>query len=309
MADAPKMSGWRERIAEVRPARSLALFAAGTVLGLGIAAYGLFNAAGTRIAGVPPEDIALVNGRHILRSDFITQIQIETSLPYEQTTAAQRQKVLNDMINEELLVQRGLEVDLAASDPDVRQAMVTGVQLQVDADILAAQPADDVLMRYWTEHMDKYAGEGILAMRDFVIRPTDELSQEQVVAKANAAAAAFRKGGETDDIAATYGLMDSGKLERGDLFEFAVKLKLEPALYQTVAKLEAHQASDAIVEAGIVHVLMMEKHVRPAKRSFAEVRDAVMQDYKRQEQTRVEQANLQYLKGKADIQIAPEFKP
>jgi hypothetical protein len=296
-------------MAEVRPARSLAVFAAGTVLGLGIAAYGLFNAAGTRIAGVPPEDIALVNGRHILRSDFITQIQIETSLPYEQTTAAQRQKVLSDMINEELLVQRGLEVDLAASDPDVRQAMVTGVQLQVDADILAAQPADDVLMRYWTEHMDKYAGEGILAMRDFVLRPTDEISQEQAVAKANAAAVAFRKGGATDDIAATFGLMDSGKLERGDLFDFAVKLKLEPVLYQVVAKLDAHEASDAMVEAGVVHVLMMEKHMRPAKRGFAEVRDAVMQDYKREEQTRVEQANLQYLKGKADIQIAPEFKP
>ena len=72
--------------------------------------------------------------------------------------------------------------------------------------------------------------------------------------------------------------MDSGKLERGDLFDFAVKLKLEPVLYQVVAKLDAHQASDAMVEAGVVHVLMMEKHMRPAKRGFAEVRDAVMQD-------------------------------
>jgi hypothetical protein len=53
---------------------------------------------------------------------------------------------------------------------------------------------------------------------------------------------------------------------------------------------------------------MMEKHDRPAKRTFANVRDAVMQDFKRDEQTRVEQANLQYLKSKADIQLAPEFR-
>ena len=295
-------------MAEVHPGRSLALFALGTALGLGIAAYGLFNAPGTRIVGVPAEDVALINGRHILRSDFITQTQLETSLPFAQTTTAQRRKVLNDMINEEILVQRGLEVDLAASDPDVRMAMVTGVQLQVDADVLALEPSDDVLQKYYAEHIDKYSGEGILALRDFVIRPSDDLPQSEAMAKAKQAADAFRKGDATDNIAATFGLMDSGKIDRGDTFDFAVKIKLEPALYQAATKLEAHQSSDPIVVGGIIHLVMMEKHDRPAKRTFANVRDAVMQDYKRDEQTRVEQANLQYLKSKADIQLAPEFR-
>jgi hypothetical protein len=308
MADAPKKSAFWDRMAEVHPGRSLTLFALGTALGLGVAAYGLFNAPGTRIAGVPAEDVALINGRHILRSDFITQTQLETSLPFAQTTAAQRRKVLNDMINEEILVQRGLEVDLAASDPDVRMAMVTGVQLQVDADILALEPSDEVLQKYYAEHIDKYSGEGILALRDFVIRPGEDLPQSEAMAKAKQAADAFRKGDATDNIAATYGLMDSGKIDRGDTFDFAMKIKLEPTLYQAATKLEAHQSSDPIVVGGIIHVVMMEKHDRPAKRTFANVRDAVMQDFKRDEQTRVEQANLQYLKSKADIQLAPEFR-
>ena len=308
MADAPKKSAFWDRMAEVHPGRSLALFALGTALGLGIAGYGLFNAPGTRIAGVPPEDVALINGRHILRSDFITQTQLETSLPFAQTTAAQRRKVLNDMINEEILVQRGLEVDLAASDPDVRMAMVTGVQLQVDADILALEPSDEVLQKYYAEHINKYSGEAILALRDFVIRPSEDVPQAEAMTKAKQAAEAFRKGGATDNIAATFGLMDSGKIDRGDTFDFAVKIKLEPALYQAATKLEAHQSSDPIVVGGLIHVVMMEKYDRPAKRTFANVRDAVMQDFKRDEQTRVEQANLQYLKSKADIQLAPEFR-
>src|SRR5882672_959826 len=98
------------RMAETHPVRSLVLFAAGTALGLGIAAYGLFSVPGTRIVGVPAEDVALVNGRHILRSDFITQIQVETSKPFEATTKEERLKVLQEMVDEELLVQRGLEV-------------------------------------------------------------------------------------------------------------------------------------------------------------------------------------------------------
>jgi hypothetical protein len=34
----------------------------------------------------------------------------------------------------------------------------------------------------------------------------------------------------------------------------------------------------------------------------------VLQDFKKDEQTRVENANLTYLKSKADVQLAPEFR-
>jgi len=307
MAD-EKASLWAW-MAETNPKRSLILFAAGTAVGLGIAAYGLFTAEGTRMIGVPPQDVATINGRHILRSDFIAQIQVETALPFEQTTPAQRQKVLNDMVNEELLVQRGLEVDLAASDPDVRQAMAAGVQLQASADVLAQQPVEEELRKYYAEHLSEYAGEGIMAMRDLVIRPTDELSEMQAVEKASAAADKFRHGDTPDNIAATLRFADSGLIERGDLFDFAVKIKLPAPLFAAAIELKPHDASAPIVEAGAVHVLMMEKRMAPQQRSFAEARDAVLQDFKRGAQTRVEQANLRYLKGRADIQIAPDFTP
>jgi len=296
-----------DRMSRVNPRRSLILFAVGALLGLGVAGFGLFTAAGTKVSGVPAEDVAMINGRHILRSDFVTQAQIETALPFDQTSKEQRLKVLNEMIDEELLVQRGLEVDLAASDPDVRMAEVNGVQLQVDADVLASQPSDQQLLAYYNAHKDKYAGEGIMALRDLVIR-SDDNAPDEALAKAKQAAEAFRKGGESDNIAATYDLKDSGKIERGDLFDFAVRIKLSPELYAAAQKLSAHQASDPIKEGTDIHVLLMEKHEAPPARSFAEARDAALQDYKKDEQTRVENANLRYLKGKADIQLAPEFR-
>jgi parvulin-like peptidyl-prolyl isomerase len=297
-----------ESIAEVNPRRSLGLYAIGATLGLVIAGFGLFTAAGTKISGVPPEDVAMINGRHILRSDFITQTQIETAMPFDKTTKAQRMKVLGEMIDEELLVQRGLEVDLAASDPDVRMAEVNGVQLQVDADVLAQQPSDEVLLTYYNAHKDKYAAEGIMALRDLVIKPDDNTTAEQAREKAIKAAEAYRKGSDADNVAATYSLKDSGKLDRGDTFDFAVRIKLSPALFAAAQKLSNHQASDPIDEGGEFHVLLMDKRQAPPERSFAEARDAVLQDYKKDEQTRVENANLAYLKSKADIQLAPEFR-
>ena len=293
---------------QVNPRRSLILFAAGAILGLVIAGIGLFTAAGTKVSGIPAEDVALINGRHILRSDFIAQTQIETALPFDQTTKEQRLKVLNEMVDEEILVQRGLEVDLAASDPDVRAAEVTGVQLQVDADVLAQQPSGEQLQAYYTAHKDKYAAEGIMALRDLIIHPDESRSADQAMAKAKEAAEAFRKGRDSDDIAATFGLKDSGKLDRGDLFDFAVKIKLTPALYAAAEQLSTRQASEPFVEAGNIHLILMEKHDAGSVRNFAEARDAVMQDYKKEEQTRVESANLKYLKGKVDIQLAPEYR-
>ncbi|MEI9965064.1 MAG: SurA N-terminal domain-containing protein [Caulobacteraceae bacterium] len=142
------------------PRRSLLFYATGATIGLALAGFALFTAKGTSVRTFPPEDVATVNGRHILRSDFIAQIQVESGQPFAQTTLAQREKVLQEMIDEELLVQRGLEVDLAASDPDVRQAMVAGVNLQVDADVLAQQPTQQQLYAYYNQHIDKYSSDG-----------------------------------------------------------------------------------------------------------------------------------------------------
>ena len=304
----PKPTFWA-RMAETHPTRSLMMFAAGTAFGLAVAAYGLFSAAGTRVIGVPAEDVALVNGRHILRSDFITQTALEASIPFEQTTKEQRQKVLEEMVNEELLVQRGLEVDLAASDPDVRAYMVAGVQLQVDADVLAQQPTDEELSKYFEAHKDKYTGDGIMALRDFIVSHAAGDTKDKLLGKVKQAADAFRKGKESDDIAATFGLADSGKIDRGDLFDFAAKIKLFPAVFAAADKLKARQASDPIEDMdGNIHVVLMEKRTVSSVNTFEDARDAVMQDFKREEQTRVENANLSYLKSKADIQLAPEFR-
>jgi parvulin-like peptidyl-prolyl isomerase len=308
MKDPKARSDFWTRMAEVHPRRSLTLFACGTALGLGIAAYGLFTAAGTRTYGVPAEDVALVNGRHILRSDFVAQTELETTKTFDQTTKEERLKVLNEMIAEELLVQRGLEMDLAASDAEVRAAQVGGVQAQVDADVLAQQPSDEQLRSYFDAHRDKYAAEGIMALRDFVIQPDETVSADEAMTKAKEAAEAFRKGRDSEDVLATFGLKDSGRIDRGDLFDFAVRVKLSPALYGAAAKLATHQASEPIMEAGAVHVLMMEKRQAPPSKTFEETRDAVLQDFRKDEQTRVEDGNLKYLLNKADVQLAPEFR-
>jgi parvulin-like peptidyl-prolyl isomerase len=296
----------RFKILKVGPRRSLIIYACGALLGLGLAGFSLFTAKGTSVRSFPPEDVATVNGRHILRSDFRTQTQVEAGVPFEQTTQAQRVKVLNEMIDEEVVVQRGLEIDLAASDPDVRAAMVAGVDLQVDADVIAQQPTQAELWAYYQKHIDKYSSDGVMRIRDLVMPIGDK--PDEAMAKAKQASDALSQGGSIDQIAAQYGLKDSGRIDQDDNFDFAVKAKLGQDIYGAVAGLMPGQASAPVKQQDGIHVVLMLKRIASVKLDFAKAQDNVWQDFKKERRETMERANLKYLRSRADIVLAPEYR-
>ena len=82
-------------------------------------------------------------------------------------TREQRQKVLNDMIREELFVQRGKELDLASVDPEVLSALVNAVELEISENAITAQPSEGCLAwNFYAQHPERYVSEGIMNVRD-----------------------------------------------------------------------------------------------------------------------------------------------
>jgi parvulin-like peptidyl-prolyl isomerase len=293
--------------------RSMVLLASGALIGLVIAGYGLFTAKGTRSRGVPPEAIALVNQRPILRSDFMTQTQTQYTLPFAQSTPAQRQKVLQDMINEELMMQRGLEIDLPSYDPDVRNALVAGVELEVTADVIAQQPTPEELRAYYDKHQDKYSTEGVMQLRDLLVRIDAARPLAAARATAATAIAALRKGEGLDAVITQYGLADSGRfmdaghVDTGDIFQFATRAKVDDATYNAMLPLKDGEVSEPIEEGDGVHLVVMIKHRFPVAQTFEEATNRVWTDVKKEAQAKVNAANIAYLRSRADIIVAPEY--
>jgi parvulin-like peptidyl-prolyl isomerase len=285
--------------------RSMALFASGAIIGLLIAGYGLFTARGTRSHGVPAEAVALVNQRPILRSDFMTQTQSQFALPFGETTTAQRQQTLEAMIDEELMMQRGLEIDLPSYDPDVRNALVAGVELEVTADVLARQPTDEELQQYYQQHQDRYASEGVMQLRDLLAPDED---------RAALAAEALRHDRPLEAVIRQYGLVDSrrfldaGHIDTGDIFQFAVRAKLDEVLYAAAAPLRSGEVSAPVTRGDGVHLIVMLKHRFPVPQTFEEASNRVWSDLKQDAQAKVRAANLAYLRSRAEILIAPEYR-
>jgi parvulin-like peptidyl-prolyl isomerase len=294
--------------------RSMALLALGALLGLAIAGYGLFTAKGTRSRSVPPEDLALVNNRPILRSDFMTQVQTEFATPFAESLPEQRAKVLKDMVAEELQVQRGLEIDLPSFDPDVRNALVAGVQLEVTADVMAQQPTDQELRAYYEAHKDRYVGEGVLRMRDLVAGSGAAATPTQAMSNAQQAVTALRAGMPVEQAMQRYRLEDSGALmaaghvDTGEIFEFAARAKLAREIYAAVATLQGGQVSEPIRQSDGVHVVVMLEHRMSVREDFATAADRVWTDYKNEAQARVREANVHYLRSRADILLSPEAR-
>jgi hypothetical protein len=289
------------------------LMGSGALIGLLIAGYGLFTAKGTRSRGVPPEAVALVNGRPVLRSDFMTQAQAQFTLPFAQTSVAQRRKTLDDMIDEELMMQRGLEIDLPSYDPDVRNALVAGVELEVSADALAQQPTQQELQQYYEAHKDRYSSEGIMQLRDLVVRNDGGHPGGAARAVAGAAVAALRHGQALDTIISQYGLVDSGRfmdaghVDTGNIFQFAVRAKLDDALFNAALALKDGEISDPVEEPDGVHLIAMVRHEAPVAQAFEDAQNKVFADFKKEAQDKVLQANLKYLHSRADITLSAEF--
>jgi hypothetical protein len=291
-------------VSKVSVRRSMVLLASGAIIGLAIAGYGLFTAKGTRSHTVPPEAVAMVNQRQILRSDFMTQAQAQFAVPFSQISMAQRQQTLEAMIDEELMMQRGLEIDLPSYDPDVRNALVAGVELEVTADVLAQQPTPDQLRAYYEQHKDRYSSEGVMQLRDLVATARDS---------AASAAEELRHGRPLEAVIRQYGLKDSGRLmdaghvDTGDIFQFAVRAKLDDALYQAAVPLKSGEVSDPVTRSDGVHLIVMIQHRLPVPQTFEQASDRVWSDLKKEAQAKVQAANLAYLRSRADIMIAPEY--
>jgi hypothetical protein len=266
------------------------------VLGLLIAGYGLFTAQGTRIAGVSPENAATVNGIPILRADLIQQVFSLYSVSFAQATPAQKHKALDDMIREELHVQRGVEMGLPNDDIDVRAALVGASDAQVAQDTLTEQPTEQDLRAWYAAHPDTYSNDGLMTLHEWIYSGTADGAAKAV--------AGLRAGASP----AALGLKTSGRVDDGEEFYFAARIHLGPALFATARKMRGGEVSAPFKTGDGFHILQMISNTPPVPTPYEKARDAVLRDFQAEKVKRLQAANDRFLYKRAEIKIASDLK-
>jgi hypothetical protein len=279
--------------------------ACGAIIGLVLAGHALFTARGTSTLIVPPEDVALINQQPVSRSDYLLQLQTLYGVDLRHATAAERRKVLDDMIREELFVQRGKELDVASADPEVRAAMVNSVEMEIAADAITAQPTEPQLRAYYASHKARYASQGIMTLHDYIFPPGESKGTSEAAAALEAAAGTSTV--PTAEFTAPWHGSDSGKVN-GEEFYFAARIHLGIPLFEVARNLSNNGVSPPILQGGEIHVLYMIKNEKPVDLDFPTARDRVLSDYRNDAIGHLRVGDEAFLRKRANVLIADDLR-
>ena len=273
--------------------RSFVLAAVGAVAGLVLAGYALFTAKGTSTLMVPADAVATVNDQPVARSDYLASLQALYTVTPAEASALQRHRVLDDLIREELFVQRARELDVAAFDPEVRAAMIRSVEDGVAADAITHVTTEAELRAYYDAKRDRYANEGTMTLRDLVFPPD----------RAEAAADALGRGHDADEVLVQFSGRDT-QLVKGEEFYFAARIHLGDQMFLAARNLADGGVAGPMVAAGATHVLFMIKNHVPLPFSFDEARARVQSDFTQDAIKRALAKQEDFLRKRANVRIA-----
>jgi hypothetical protein len=294
----PVPSDPAERPTQAAVRRTLLMASAGAIAGLAIAGFGLFTAKGTSTLMVPAEDVALVNQQPVSRVDYIALLQTLYSTDLAHATAAQKQRVLNDMIQEELQVQRGAELDVAAVDPQVRTAIVASVEEQAAMPAYTDKASEQKLRAFFEAHREKYSSEGVISLHDLLFAD---------IATAGEAATALRTGQAMATVLAKFKGRDTDNGKDED-FYFAAKIHLGDVLFAAAQKLPSGAVSDPVGTEEGLHVLVVVKNTPPMPLSYDAIRSRVADDYRADAAIRLQASNRDFLRKRANILISEDMR-
>ena len=294
----PERAPWCDP-SQLSHARSFVLMAAGVLIGLVLAGYSLFTARSVSTLIVPAEDVALVNQQPISRADYLALLQTLYGVDLSHATREQRHKVLDDMIREELFVQRGKELDVAATDPDVRSALVNAVELEIAENAITSQPSEAALRQFFETHEDRYVSEGVIRVRDLVF-PASALPELPSEAQA------LKRAIDDPPTLARLNGRDSGKT-KGEEFYFAAKIHLGDELFAAARDLSNGAVSKPIPLPDGIHVLDVQQNKRPVPFGFAAARPQVLSDFRNQAVGKLKSSGESFLRRRANVLIADDL--
>lgn len=147
------MGGKQHTIAGNSATHDIRWLFAGALAGLLAAGFGILRQADSGDE-LPANAMARVNDQVISRDNYDRAL---ARLAANSTSDDDKAWVLQRLVDDELLVQRGLELGMAQSDSAVRNAIVNSMIASVTAEADAASPDDEELRQYLADNSDRFS--------------------------------------------------------------------------------------------------------------------------------------------------------
>jgi hypothetical protein len=272
-------------------------------LGIVLAAAGLVASGGRPERALPAEAAARVNGELVRMEDFEQTVHALASDRRDGAGPSERRRALDRLLDEELLVQRALELGLARHDARVRRDLASTVIDAVVAEHEDAEPSERELEAFYDEHRDFFSRPGRLRVRQVWCRVAGE--EDDAAARARQAAARLRAGETIAEVREALGDREVAPLP--DALLPAAKLLdyVGPTALRTALGLAVGEVSDPVRSGSGYHVLQLLEREAEWLPPLAEIAAEVRAEHRRRAGDRALRAYLDDLRARAEIELAP----
>ena len=247
---------------------------------------------------VPPDAVALVGSAPITREDLArayTALEADKRNPL---TDADRAYALRRLVEEEALVQRGIELGIATQDPNVRKAIVQAMIQFATSQALAEKPGDAALRAFYAERPALFAAEPQVRAAAIALPAADA----QRIARVRDAIAS---GAPLKDVARRLG-EDLAPVPDRLLSPDDLRTYLGPSAAAAAFKLAPGQSAGPIVLGSAALFVRVAERVEATPPPFETVRAAVEAEWRRQREDGALDRYLEKLRREATVSYAKD---
>ncbi len=295
--------------------------AAGALFGLVAATGSLLADSGLRGSELPgserPESaavrlpdgaVAAINGVPLRAADYERALAALASDRRNLIRDAERRFVLERLVDEELLIQRALELGLAQSDRTVRSQLVAVMIASVTEAAALREPDTDELRAFHAEHAEWFQEPARLHVRQLWIRGEPARRDDEASQRAADAVARLRAGEPYAEVVEALGdrpvaRVPDAPLPAAKLVEYA-----GPAALAALAEAADGTITDPLPLAGGLQVLQLVAREPARARPFDEVADQVRAQHRRRAGEDALRRYLAELRERAEI-VVTEARP
>lgn len=269
--------------------RADAAYLSAGIIGLAVA---IFGAIGAPRLERTADAAAIVNGAPIPREALARALLALESDSRNPVTSEREAEVLERLIEEELLVQRGVELGLAETDFAARRALVQSVLQLALAERAGAEPTEDELRNFYRENAGYFAPAQQFAATIVYFRPGAARSRIET------ARDALARGNRVDGL----GDPNTLPLPRGVLpqAEWARFIGADAA--SAAARLAPGEVTEAIESDGGSFVIRLDGFVAPPALAYERIASQVRVEYERRADEAAARAYIDRLRRRARIE-------
>lgn len=277
---------------------------AGALAGIAAAAAGLFEDVGRGRSG---DAVARVNGAVVSRADFERALRAAGQKGQEAATEPLGQRVLEHLIDQELLAGRGVELGLLRQDRRLRAGLIRAMVERAASEGVPGRPSEAELRAFYEKHRHFFTPPARMRLRHIFFR-AGAGDDGAALERAREAVRRLRDGEDFERVRSKLGDREvapipGGLLPRAKLLDY-----LGAAVVEAAARLEVGAVSDPVRSAAGYHVLELLEREAGGTPELAEIEDQVVDEYRRRAGEEALGRYLRMLRHRADVVVSEHLE-